>query len=120
MATITLEVPDELAEQLEDWTAELPAILSSIVAQEALPVPQVVWKDHQAWREALEFLADGPDVEAIVNYKLPPHLQVRLEALLDANSEGAITPGELRELDGFIQIIRFFNLLKSSLRPALD
>jgi hypothetical protein len=119
MATITLEVPDKLAEQLEDWTDELPAILSSIVDEEPLPVPQVVWRDHPAWREALEFLAGSPDLQAIVDYKLPQHLQDRLELLLNANSAGDITPGEVRELDGFIQIIRFFNLLKASLRSML-
>jgi hypothetical protein len=50
---------------------------------------------------------------------LPQHLQDRLELLLNANSAGDITPGEVRELDGFIQIIRFFNLLKASLRSML-
>ena len=120
MATITLEVPDELAEQLEDWAEELPGILSSIVADEPIPALQVAWQDHQAWRETLEFLAGSPTLQAIVDYKLPRPLQDRLETLLAANSEGVITPVEQRELDGFIQIIRFFNLLKASLRPTLS
>lgn len=120
MATITLEVPDELAAQLEAWADDLPNLLSAIVNEGGLEGPPAVWQDHAAWQEALDFLASAPDVQAMIDYKLPDDLQERLEGLLDANAEGNLRPQEELELDGFIQIIRFFNLLKANLRATLS
>jgi len=120
MATITLEVPDEIAEWLEDWADELPSLLSSLAAEDTVSAPYAAWRNHGAWLEALEFFAGAPDVQTIVDFRLSSHLQGRLDELLDANAEDALTPREQVELDGYIQIIRFFNLLKASLRTTLN
>ncbi len=120
MATITLEVPNEIAEWFEGRTDELPAMLLKLAKMEGAPKPDVAWGDHEAWVESLQFLADAPSAQAIIDFKLSDPLQDRLEELLERNSESELLPHEQEELDGFIQTVRLFNLLKAVLRATLN
>lgn len=119
MATITLEVPDELALQLEQIADQLPEMLATILEGGSLSIPSDAFVANQAWGEVLEFLAQVPDVQSILDFKLSDKLQDRIEELLFLGSEGNQTPQEREELDGYIQVIQFFDLLKAQLRARI-
>lgn len=115
MATITLEVPDELAQRLDNVADELPEILATILDKERLNIPSHAFVTNQAWVEVIEFLARTPDVQKVLDFKLSDDLQERIEELLLLGNEGVQTSEEREELDGYVQVIHFFNLLKAQL-----
>ena len=118
MATITLEVPDELAQRLVGLSDQLPDLLSAILDREELSIPSGIELQSRPWQEAIRFLGSAPNVPEILEYRLPEELQDRLEELLFLNSEDEISQEEVAELDIFLQVNRFFNLLKASLRAG--
>ncbi len=118
MATITLEVPDELATRLEEMADRLPDVLAAILDSGVLPTDAFV--ANPAWSEVIDFLSQAPDVQSILAFKLSDSVQDRIEELLYLGNEGRQTPQERAELDGYIQVIRFFDLLKANLRLRLS
>lgn len=116
MATITLEVPDELAPWLEQIGDQLPHLLVPLLQGGGLQIPPDAFVANQAWEEVFEFLAQAPDVQSILKFKLSDGLQDRIEEILFRGNEGTQTAEERAELDGYIQVIRFFNMLKAHLR----
>lgn len=119
MATITLEVPDELAEQLAEIGERLPQVLANLLDYENLSLPSDAFTTNLAWREIIEFLSERPDDRAILGYKLSDSAQERIEDLLYLGNEGSQTPEERAELEGYLQAIQFFDLLKAKLRARL-
>ena len=119
MATITLEVPDELAQRLSDLGNQLPELLFAVVDRGDLPAPSGFDLQSRPWREAIRFLLGMTDNSEILTYYIPDELQERVEELLFLNSEGEITEEELTELEAFLQVNQFFSLLKASIRAGI-
>ena len=117
MATITLEVPDELAERLRTVGGNLPDLLSYALDVAGIPGSSISGELSSPWNEALEFLGRSPEPAEILAFKLSDEAQDRLEELLDANREETLTPQERDELDAFLQIDHLFIMLKAHLRP---
>jgi hypothetical protein len=120
MATITLEVPDELAQRLEGMTDQLPVMLASLLNAEDYILSADIELQSRPWMEVIRFLSQPPDVSEIIEFQLSDELQDRLEELLFLNNEGTLTTEESSELDSYMQVIKFFNLLKASLRAKLQ
>ena len=118
MATITLEVPDEMAPWLEQIADRLPEVLVSVLRGETIPSDTFV--ANPAWSEVIGLLSQAPDVQSILAFKLSDSVQERIEELLYLGNEGSQTTQERAELDGYIQVIRFFDLLKANLRQRLS
>lgn len=116
MATITLEVPDSLAEQLAEMGDRLPEVLTNLLESERLGLPPDVFVANSAWGGIIEFLSARPDDRSILEYKLSNTVQDRIEELLYSGSAGIQTAEERVELEGYIQAIQFFDLLKARLR----
>lgn len=116
MATITLEVPDSLAEQLAEMGDRLPEVLTNLLESERLGLPPDVFVANSAWGGIIEFLSARPDDRSILEYKLSDTVQDRIEELLYSGSAGIQTAEERVELEGYIQAIQFFDLLKARLR----
>ena len=117
MATITLQVPDELAERLEFMADRLPDVLTNILDNNGVPADAFV--ANPAWHEVIDFLAQAPDVQSILDFKLSDAIQERIEELLYLGNEGSQTSDERAELESYIQVIRFFDLLKANRRLKL-
>lgn len=125
MSTITLDVPDELAERLTQKRSQLPALLS--LALELTPETEV-WSftapisqtTPLMFQETIDFLASGPTSREIVVFKASPTTQARLDELLDKNREGELTDEEAMELELFAQINRILLLLKAQARFNLS
>ena len=111
MRTITLQVPDELADQLAAVQDRLPELLALSLRQPALPA--------QLYRTILTFLAGEPSADEIAAFAPPPEVQQRWQALLDAERAGTLTPIERAELDELERIEHLVILLKSGALPTL-
>lgn len=96
MAMITLEVPDDLADQLAAARDRLPELLALSLRQPALPAA--------AYRHILDFLASDPSPEQITAFRPIPEAQERLRLLLTRRQEGQLTELEARELEEFAHI----------------
>ena len=108
MAQITLDLPDELLEQLEqtgenpsDWLRHhLPDVLKS---GSTLPA--------HLYRYILNFIASNPTPQQISDFRPTPEMQERLRTLL--NRSGNLTPSEQAELDEYERIEHLVIMLKA-------
>src|SRR2546428_9906688 len=123
MTTITLEVPDELATQLNSLRDHLPALLYEVLKSRPSEKTAGLLKSgalHPAYREMFDFLAAGPTPEQIIAHRPAAELQERVAELLEKNREAGLTAEEEAELDGDEQVDDLMSLLKGrarSIRP---
>lgn len=119
MATITLEVPEELAAKLEPYRPHLPALLDQILnggVGERFLVDIGVLPSRQVFDEMIAFLASGPAREQIIEYKISDTAQTRLRELLDKNREDGLTEVESAELDVFQSVDHLMAALMAKAR----
>ncbi|MGK7889529.1 MAG: hypothetical protein AB4042_09355 [Leptolyngbyaceae cyanobacterium] len=111
MATLTLEIPDELMEQLEPIRDQLPNLLHRCL-QPTVPSTQV-------YRYILDFLTSQPTPEQVAAFRPTPEMQARIRYLLGQSREGRLTPDESQELDEYERIEHLIIMLKSGNLPYL-
>jgi hypothetical protein len=112
MATLTIEIPDELMEQLAPVHDQLPELLSRCLSLSALSA--------QVYRYILDFLTSQPTPAQIAAFRPTPAMQERLQYLLDRSQAGNITTNESQELEEYEQIEHLIVLLKSGNLPYLN
>lgn len=112
MATITIEVPEELSEQLSQVGDRLPELLALSLQQPALPA--------HIYRYILDFLASNPTPEEIAAFTPTPQMQERLRLLLNRSKAGELTGAEQRELDEYEKIENLVIMLKANCLPYLS
>ena len=108
MAQITLELPDELLQQLEqtgenpsDWLRyHLPDVLQS---GSTLPA--------HLYRYILNFIASNPTPQQISDFRPTPEMQERLRTLLNRSEN--LTSLEQAELDEYERIEHLVIMLKA-------
>ncbi|MEQ8973570.1 MAG: hypothetical protein RIE73_24665 [Coleofasciculus sp. C1-SOL-03] len=111
MAKITLEVPDDLKEQLVQVGDRLPELLALSLQQPPLPA--------HIYHYILNFLASQPTPEAILAFRPTPEMQTRLKTLLVRSKAGELTPSEQQELDEYERIEHIIVMLKAGSLPHL-
>lgn len=121
MTTITVEVPDEVAARIAPLRHQLPDLITQAVTE--LPIGQPpnavhLSSTYPVFNEMLDFLASGPTPQQIVEHKVSPALQERLEELLDKNRLEGLTEAEQSELDAFRRVNHVMILLKARARRA--
>ncbi len=112
MPQITIEVSDELAQDLAPIRDRLPEVLARAL-HEQHPIL------NETYRYVLEFLASTPSPETILNFKMTAAMQERISDLLEKNREGQLTPAESAELDEYVRIDNLISLLKTRTFRAL-
>jgi hypothetical protein len=110
MRTITLDVSDELADQLAAVQDRLPELLALSLQQPAVPA--------SIYRALLTFLANGPTREQILAFGPTPEMQQRLDLLLERSRAKSLTPVEEEELRELEHIEHLVVLLKTRSLPA--
>jgi hypothetical protein len=120
MATITLEVPDELAQRLNVERDRLPQVLER--ALKLLPArptapPPTTSPPALAFTEMIEFLSSHPTPEQILAFKISPRAQARLAELLEKNREEGLIEAESTELDWYEYVHDIMTRLKAQARP---
>ncbi len=114
MATITLEVPDDLVAKINPDV--FPALLREFVTVRAAKLSTAVnvGVDPQPiYRELLDFLASNPTREQLMAYKISAVAQNRLEDLLYKNREETLSAEERAELETYFRLSDWVALLKA-------
>ncbi|PSN20819.1 hypothetical protein C7271_00380 [filamentous cyanobacterium CCP5] len=119
MAELTIQIPDELAEQLEPLRDRLPELLSQLVRTDSPAATSVAISTAtlsefpRAYLEVLDFLVTRPTSQDIIAFKVSPAAQNRLSSLLDKNREGSLSESEVAELDAYEQLEHLMLLMKA-------
>ena len=107
MRTITLDVPDELADQLTLDRDRLPELLALSLRQPAVPA--------QIYRAIVTFLAGDPTPDEVAAFGPTPEMHQRLQLLLGRERTSALTPAERAELDEMERIEHLMVMIKAHL-----
>ncbi|MBV7337999.1 hypothetical protein KFU94_59185 [Chloroflexi bacterium TSY] len=121
MVTITLEIPDRLASDIEPIRGELPLFLS-ITRQLFRPASDETAHAQPiyfAYKQLIDFLALSPSPEQIKNFAISPRAQERVDDLLDKHGEDELTDEEAAELRVYRQINEVMGMKKAEAALAL-
>lgn len=105
MATIRIEVPDELAEQLSRDKHQLMELFFRSLRQPPVGI--------EVYRHILEFIASNPSSEQIAAFEPTPEMRDRLHSLQTREQTNEITPLEKAELDECKRIEHIVVMLKA-------
>lgn len=83
-------------------------------------VPTPPTKTNIFMEEVLNFLADAPTAEQILAFKPSEALAQRSAYLFERNRESQLTSEEKAELDEFLRLNHFVNMLKIRTRQKAD
>lgn len=125
MATITLQIPDELAQRLEPLQNRLPELLWQLLELTKQPatiesaIATNTGELPTVYQEVLEFLIQSPTPQQIVGFKVSQAAQTRLQFLLAKNREATLNPMEIAELDVYQQLEHLMILLKARAYAAI-
>jgi predicted transcriptional regulator len=89
MATLTIEIPDELSQQLSLIRDQIPELLALSLHQPAIPAA--------LYRNLVAFLAQGLTAAEMMAFRPTAEMQARLSQLLDRHAAGTLTPAERSE-----------------------
>ncbi|MFN0108296.1 MAG: hypothetical protein ACKVZH_05520 [Blastocatellia bacterium] len=109
MTTMTIQVPDELSEQLKYRRDQVPELLAIGLQKSPLPA--------QVYRYVLDFIASGPTPEQIAAFEPTPEMRDRLKSLLARERTNETTPFEKAELDEYERIEHIVVMLKAGNLP---
>lgn len=101
MTTITIEVPDDLAAQIDPAT--LPQLLREMFAKDrAASAGEGKGAGRTPiYSEIMSLLETSPTAEEIIAFKISPAAQEQLDYLLDKNREESLSQDERAELDTY-------------------
>jgi hypothetical protein len=107
---ITVEIPDRLGEQLQQFSDRLPELIERGL--------QELWSEryHPNFlgdREIISILASQPTPEQILAIHPSPELQTRMSQLLEKNKSNRLSPGEETELDRYLTLEHLVRLAKA-------
>lgn len=105
MVQITMQFPDQLAEQVLPFRRWLPAVLELGMARFQTPAAQTS-------AEVIEFLLGNPSAEDVLAYHASERSQGRLQRLLALNSAGLLGEAEQAELDEVERLEHILIMLK--------
>lgn len=106
MVQMSMQVSEELAERLRPIGPWLPAILElSLVGFRTIATATAT--------EVIQFLAQDPTPQTILNYHVSERAQERLQRLLALNEAGMLGEEEQRELDELQCIEHVIVMLKA-------
>ncbi len=105
MATVTIEVPDELSELVAQAGDRLPELLAQSLKEPTLPA--------HVYRYVLYFLASRPTPDQVAAFGPTPEMIDRLRMLLERESKVEITLAEKAELDEYERLEHLMVMIKS-------
>jgi len=115
MSTIELQLPDDLVERIRNHAERLPEILElglREISSEAQP-------GFAGAAEVLEFLANLPTPEEILNLKPSERLEQQVRMLLEKNRAGTLTFQEERAWEHYEFVEHLVRMAKSKAHSRL-
>ncbi|NJN74096.1 MAG: hypothetical protein HC799_15445 [Limnothrix sp. RL_2_0] len=106
MAQILLDLPDDLAKQVQSLVQSdrLGEVLSMGLNQPVVPA--------RIYSYILSFLISNPTPQEISEFRPTPEMQTRLQTLIERNHAEDLTPEEKKELDEYERIEHLIVILK--------
>jgi len=105
MATLTIEIPDELMEKLSPVKEQLPTLLLRCLHPLALPA--------QVYRYVLDFITSQPTPEQIAAFRPTDEMQARLRYLVEKDHNNSLSQDEQLELCEYEQIEHLIVMFKA-------
>jgi hypothetical protein len=103
---LTIEIPDQLARQLEPERERLAEVIARGLRR--------TWSAGSALRrEVISFLARRPSADELIAFRPSEQAAARAQELLLRNQAGASNPEEQAELDEMCEVDRFISLIKA-------
>jgi len=115
---MTIEIPDELARQLEPERERLAEIIRRGLGE--LGMLERGLGNCALAEEVLAFLARGPQPEEIVAFRPSEKSVERIRDLLEKNREGRLNAEEEAEMDYIQSLNHLFSLVKAHARRRLQ
>lgn len=122
MTTITLEVSDTLAQEIEPIRHELPMLLA-ITRRMFRPADEPKAHDssiYLAYKQLLDFFATSPTPQQVARFAISDKAQERVEELLSKHGEGYLNADEEAELHVYAQINDVIGIKKAEAALALS
>ncbi|MCA9981708.1 MAG: hypothetical protein KDD89_12765 [Anaerolineales bacterium] len=110
MISMTMTLPDELAERIRPISTWVPTILE-------LSLLGFQTRAAATANEVIQFLATNPTIEEVLRYHISEAAQQRLQRLLTLNANGMISEEEQCELDELEALEHVMIMLKSRITP---
>ena len=107
MTTITLEIPDHLADRVAEIGDQLAIVLEMGLSRFA-PV------STQAYMETVSLFSQSPTPAEIVAFRFSAEIEARISQLLQENRMGELTQAEEIELDRLSQLEEQLQLVKAN------
>ena len=108
MATLTVEVPEYLAEKVQPFSRWLAAILEISVLPLKTQAAEVA-------RDIVQFLASNPSEAEVLQLELSPVAKERAQRLLIISDAGALKAEETQELEELEKLEHIVVMLKMHL-----
>ena len=106
MIQMTMQIPDDLARRIEPIGSWLPTIIElSLVGFKTVAVA--------AATEVIQFLAQNPTPQEVIDYHISEQAQARLQRLLVLNESGILSEDEQLELDELERLEHIVVMLKA-------
>ena len=106
MIQMTMQVPDDLARRIEPIGSWLPTIIElSLVGFKTVAIA--------AATEVIQFLAQNPTPQQVIDYHISEQAQARLQRLLILNESGILSEDEQLELDELERLEHVVVMLKA-------
>jgi hypothetical protein len=109
MSSITLDVPDEVAEKLHALADRLPRILD--LGLRALSAEAS--SEYEGVADILEVLATLPTAEEVLGLRAAPTLQHRIQELLEKSRRSGLSPVEQLEWERIDYIEHLVRIAKA-------
>jgi hypothetical protein len=126
MAQITIDIPDNLAQQLAPFQSQFSDLFTRLIAAPLLEKPTTEplnfssLSTSSAYQEILDFLISRPTAEQIIDFKVSEYSQTYLQSLLQKNRETGLTPQESADLNLYEQLDTLMGFLKIRAYAALN
>jgi hypothetical protein len=108
MATLTLDLSEQLQAQVKSFSRWLPVILETSLLCLKSPA-------HRAASDFIDFLISNPSEQLVSEYQFAPYIQQRVSALLESNHL-ALSEIDANELDDYLRLEHMIRVLKLKLK----
>jgi uncharacterized membrane-anchored protein YjiN (DUF445 family) len=114
MVQITIDIPDDLAQRLQQFQAQLPQVLELGLQEFQSQQRQPNFLDEQ---DIISLLASQPTPEQILAIRPTPEFQARVSELLSQSKNRTLSAKEEAELERYLTLEHLVRLAKAH---ALD
>lgn len=110
MVQITIDIPDDLAQRLQQFQTQLPQVLELGLQEFQSQQRHSNFLDEQ---DIISLLASQPTPEQILAIRPTPEFQVRVSDLLDQSKSGILSAKEEAELERYLTLEHLVRLAKT-------